>query len=305
MKRVLTAVVLIPLVLLLVFKGPEWLMPLVLGLLSYLAVREFVGIARGHGLAPPGRLLTGFVLLLFLLPLPLAALISPFTLPSDVAWLLPILLTVLAPFVFLGATSFGADLKRSLPDAAAALFGFIYIGISLVSVWLLWWRDWGSVLVLHLLLIVWSGDIAAYYVGTHWGRRKLAPRLSPNKTWEGALASLVVATALGTVILANLWPIQEWLAQHKLLSLVGERGWGSPPVIPTWFAIIGSAIINIAAQLGDLIESAMKRGAGLKDSGTLLPGHGGILDRIDALLFAGPVAMLVFAVGSILLRIHE
>lgn len=305
MKRVLTAVVLIPLVLLLVFKGPEWLMPLVFGLLSYLCVGEFAAIARGHGLAPPQRLLTVYVLLLFLLPFPLAAL-SPFTLPSDVAWYLSILLTVLAPFVFLGATSFGGELKKSLPDAAAALFGFIYIGISLLSVWLLWWRDWGSILVLHLLLIVWSGDIAAYYVGSLWGRRKLAPRLSPNKTWEGAVASLAVATALGAVVLANLWPIQEWLAQHKLASLAGIAGWGSPPpVFPMWFAVIGSAIINLAAQLGDLIESAMKRGANLKDSGTLLPGHGGILDRIDALLFAGPVAMLVFAVGSILVRINE
>ncbi|HXE30499.1 MAG TPA: phosphatidate cytidylyltransferase, partial [Terriglobales bacterium] len=120
----------------------------------------------------------------------------------------------------------------------------------------------GAMWLVFLLVVVWVGDTAALYAGRAWGRHRLAPRVSPGKSWEGAVASMIAAAAVGAGVGA-------W--QHAYI------------LIPVAIAI------NIAAQVGDLAESALKRGAGVKDSGTLLPGHGGVLDRIDALLFAAPV----------------
>jgi phosphatidate cytidylyltransferase len=121
------------------------------------------------------------------------------------------------------------------------------------------------------------GDTAALYVGRAWGRHKLAPKLSPNKTWEGAVGSVA-----GSVMMAaGLWGLAELFQQwdFSLLSYPGE----------IWYWMLLAVVVNIAAQVGDLAESALKRSAGVKDSGSLLPGHGGVLDRIDALLLAAPV----------------
>jgi len=131
--------------------------------------------------------------------------------------------------------------------------------------------------VLFLMVCVWSGDIAALYIGRAFGRHKLAPRISPGKTWEGSIASI-----LGSLLAAGLviWAGDILTARGNLILHITE---------PIWQTLTLAAVLNIAAQLGDLLESAVKRGAGVKDSGTMLPGHGGILDRIDALLVAAPV----------------
>ena len=127
------------------------------------------------------------------------------------------------------------------------------------------------------MLSVWAGDTAALYIGRAFGRHKLAPHLSPGKTWEGSAASILGSLlAAGALIL-----LSDQLSAHgNTLIHISE---------PVWQTLALAAILNIAAQLGDLLESAVKRGAGVKDSGTMLPGHGGILDRIDALLLAAPV----------------
>jgi len=294
-KRVLSAVVLIPLVLLLVFKAHPAFFLLALGGVSYFCVREFVDLAKGHGLRPLETLLLGFVLIPFLAP-PLVSF------PLGVGYLASrffYLFYLSSPFAFLVTAMFRKNLREALPDAAVSLLGLLYIGIGLYSVWFLRsLGDDGSVLVLCLLLIVWSGDISAYYVGTYLGRRKLVPRISPNKTWEGAIASFVVATSLGSAMLLHFDLIFNWLLSHNLVLVSGEVYQQRPlEGFPTWFIFCSAAIINVAAQLGDLAESAMKRGANVKDSGNLLPGHGGVLDRVDALLFAGPAAMLVFDLG--------
>jgi phosphatidate cytidylyltransferase len=143
--------------------------------------------------------------------------------------------------------------------------------------------------VLYLLIVVWSGDTFAYYVGRSMGRHRMSPRVSPKKTWEGAVASVIGSVLLGTYVLAHAYQISTWLWQHHLL---GERqyGWFTPqPLASIAEMVVLSAFVNIAAQLGDLVESTVKRGANIKDSGSILPGHGGMLDRIDALLFAAPV----------------
>ena len=292
MKRVLTAVVLIPVVLLLIFRAPPLLLALVLGGIACVCAVEFVEIARGHGLRPSKRLLSGLLLLFFLIPA-----LSPLMYRDTDT----LILLLIVPSVLLIGTCARGNLREALPDAAVSLFGFLYVGGGLLSVWLLWTRSFplGGVFVFYLLLVVWSGDISAYYVGTYAGRRKLAPAISPNKTWEGAIASFVVATGLGSTILFNLHPLYDRLVAYRVLAL--PLGWGDGlPLYPVWFSLIVSAIVNLAAQIGDLTESAMKRGANLKDSGTILPGHGGMLDRIDALLFAGPVAVLVFAVFDVM-----
>jgi phosphatidate cytidylyltransferase len=120
-----------------------------------------------------------------------------------------------------------------------------------------------------VLLLAWAGDSAAYYVGRAFGRHKLAPRISPGKTWEGTVASAVMAAAVGVAYLHYFLPTVNLLA-----------------------ALVFSLTVNAAGQLGDLAESALKRSARMKDSGTLLPGHGGMLDRMDNFLFAAPTAYL-------------
>jgi phosphatidate cytidylyltransferase len=125
--------------------------------------------------------------------------------------------------------------------------------------------------------VVWVGDIAALYVGKNYGSNKLAPAISPNKTWEGSIAS-VVSSVLITLLLI-------YLAEYFAGSASSILAY--PGSVLHW--VLLAIVLNIVAQLGDLAESALKRGAGVKDSGTMLPGHGGILDRIDALLLAAPV----------------
>ena len=139
----------------------------------------------------------------------------------------------------------------------------------------------GKPLVLFLMVCVWSGDIAALYVGRQFGRHKLT-RLSPNKTWEGTLASVAGSVLAG---LAVVYAGEFLSARGNTLLHIVE---------PVWQSALLAIIINIAAQLGDLVESAIKRGVGAKDSGTLLPGHGGVLDRIDSLILAGPVVWAAY-----------
>jgi phosphatidate cytidylyltransferase len=145
------------------------------------------------------------------------------------------------------------------------------------TLYLLSAQDNGPSLLVFLLLVVWSGDIAALYVGRSLGRWTLAKRLSPNKTWEGSIAS--VAASVGVAALM-VW-VGALLTARSIMYL------SYPGTYVHWIGL--AVLLNIAGQVGDLVESAIKRGAGVKDSGKLLPGHGGFLDRIDALLLAAPV----------------
>ena len=145
----------------------------------------------------------------------------------------------------------------------------------------------GAFWVLYLLLIVWAGDIFAYFVGRALGRHLMAPRISPKKTWEGAAASVAASLLVGSLLFTYSLPISSFLLR---VGLIERRDGLFGLEKPEWLPIVVLTIaVNIAAQLGDLVESLIKRGAGVKDSGTILPGHGGMLDRIDALLFAAPV----------------
>lgn len=146
------------------------------------------------------------------------------------------------------------------------LFGILYIGYTLGHVlWLKAQHD-GPMLIFFLMLVTWASDAAAYYVGKTWGSRPLAPSLSPNKTVEGFVGGLVAA------------PLIAWLSHL----------WFLPAVTPVDCLILGM-LFTVLGLLGDLSESALKRYAGVKDSGSLIPGHGGMLDRVDSLLLNAPV----------------
>jgi phosphatidate cytidylyltransferase len=183
------------------------------------------------------------------------------------------------------------DLRQALPAAAISYLGFLYIGIPLGELSLTGYTRYGRILIFVFLITVWSGDVFAYYAGRAFGRHKLAPNISPGKTWEGAIASAMGAVVLCVVLFHYIPAISSGLADAldsfpSRSIFYADAGIDSPPI---WLAAIFGLCVNIAAQLGDLTESALKRGAGVKDSGTLLPGHGGILDRIDAMLLAAPV----------------
>ena len=193
----------------------------------------------------------------------------------------------IAPFVFLTIAMRRTELSSGYPAAAASAFAFTYIALPMGMLVQLRQQWAGAFYLLYLLLVVWAGDIFAYFVGKSMGRHLMAPRISPKKTWEGAAASLVASVGVGCVLFHYALPLSSALLR---LGLIARRdglfGLEQPAMGPV---ILLTIVLNVAAQLGDLVESLIKRGAGVKDSGSILPGHGGMLDRIDALLFAAPV----------------
>ena len=263
MKRVLTAVVLIPLVLLLIFKGPFWLITPVVGAVAELALWEYLTLADATGAKTPRIAAVLAVAALFVFTFLRPEILGPLTGAIVLAMLI--------------VCAFRSPLKRVLPDSAYSVFGVFYIGLSLTTLPLLSQQENGSSLLVFLLFVVWAGDTAALYIGRTWGRKKLAPAISPGKSWEGSAASMVGSLAVTGLLI--------WLANTLLAHDVDLLSYPGP--VYRWFVL--AAILNVAGQIGDLVESALKRGAGMKDSGFLLPGHGGVLDRIDALLFAAPV----------------
>jgi len=192
----------------------------------------------------------------------------------------------IAPFVFLTIAMRRAQMSGAYPAAAASAFAFVYVALPMAMLVQLRQQWAGAFWLLYLLLVVWAGDIFAYFVGRSVGRHLMAPRISPKKTWEGAAASLAASLLVGSLLFSHARQISSFLLSLRLIErrdgLLGEN-------LELWPIILLTVALNIAAQLGDLVESLIKRGAGVKDSGSILPGHGGMLDRIDALLFAAPI----------------
>jgi len=246
MKRLLTALALIPIVVYTVLFANFWIFLAVVMAVACLCYREYDAIATAYGFGAPGPLgfAAGLLMLVF----------------EGESWLL---LTGIALLV-LALSMRAEDLAKALPRASLLFIGVVYVFGSWKCALPL--RALNPHWLMYGLLVSWAGDIGAFYVGRKFGRHKMAPRVSPKKSWEGAAASVVTA-----VVLAGAY----------LLRFI--------PGISVASAIAVTAAANVGGQLGDLAESAMKRGANVKDSGTMLPGHGGFLDRVDSTLFALPV----------------
>lgn len=246
MKRVLTAAALIPIVVYVTLAANDWVFTAVVVAAAFLSFREYTSIAEAYGFGAFGWLgyAAGLALLFW---------------NGDV-WLILLAAALVAFALSLRA----GDLAKVFPHSALFVSGLVYIfgawkcavGLHVVG------RHW----LMYALLVSWVGDIGAYYVGRSFGKHRMAERISPKKSWEGAAASVVTAIAIGGAYLVYFVP-NIGIAEAILLT----------------------AAANAAGQLGDLFESAMKRGAGVKDSGAILPGHGGFLDRVDSTLFAMPL----------------
>jgi phosphatidate cytidylyltransferase len=285
-KRVVTALVLIPLVLLLVLKAPLYVMAIVAGAVALLAVAEFLKLAGHYGIQPLWNATYAFVALFFVLVI--VATTNRVPLVETTAMIYGLALaTAFAPFMFLTIAMRRPELPSGYPAAAASTFAFTYVAIPMALLVQIRQQPAGAILVIYTLLVVWAGDIFAYFVGKAIGRHRMSPEISPKKTWEGAIASVVASVVIGTLWFQHAVGISTWLLQLGLIERRDGMFGLQQPQLGT--IIVLSAIVNIAAQLGDLVESLIKRGAGVKDSGSILPGHGGMLDRIDAMLFAVPV----------------
>ena len=259
LRRILTALVAAPLVLGLAYLG-DWPFAALVGVLGLVGQVELYRMARSAGAAPnyTGGLVLGALVVA--------------TLARPALWTLAALWLVL----FLVGAPFLLPQDRFLTSLTTTLAGTVYPTGMLGSLVLL--RDARSPavddetafwLVVLVFLLVWATDIFAYYVGRAVGKRRLAPSISPNKTWEGTLgglgAALVVATGLKLTVLSGL-------------------PWGHMGAL----ALIGGGV----SQVGDLMESQLKRSTGADDSSSLLPGHGGVLDRFDAMMVAAPLIYL-------------
>ncbi|MFQ5929369.1 MAG: phosphatidate cytidylyltransferase [Acidobacteriota bacterium] len=258
-RRVATAAILLPPVLLSIFYFPlSWFL-LVIDLFLFLGVFELL------------RLLAHYGVQRYWLTFPLVLLL-PWIWSYHPTLVLAYL--VLASLICMGWDVFQPrDVKSGFFSTAGNLMAIIYIGIPL-SIAASFQPNQASELLL-ILSIIWAGDIASFLVGKTWGKHKVTPRVSPNKSLEGYIAGLVFSVL--TAILFGRYLLSTWPTSHLLLT---------------------GTFLALAGTVGDLFESMLKRGAELKDSSNLMPGHGGILDRIDSLLFAFPAYYLL----SILLK---
>ncbi|MCC6362396.1 MAG: phosphatidate cytidylyltransferase [Bryobacterales bacterium] len=245
MRRILTALILIPSVIYVIFFGPALLFRLVVAALGFACFHEFSGIAEAQQIRVPVWL--GQVLGLVFLLAPVAD------------WRLVLALTMALMLWALRAER----LSEAIGLSATTLLGIIYVYGAWRCATVL--RDQSPWWLFFAVSINWVADSAALYVGRTFGKHKLAPVVSPAKTWEGAAGAAVFATVFGMVLLPRVTQISP--LEAGLLSFV----------------------VCVAGQMGDLAESALKRGAGVKDSGHMLPGHGGWLDRLDSTLFSMPV----------------
>lgn len=250
-QRVLSAVVLIPVVALLIYLGGWWFTALV-AVMGVLAGYEAYAMLRSAGHTPLVLWGLGIVALL-----PLLAMLD-----GQERWLPP-LLTAAVLLTLVAALAHRSQSPAT--DWALTVAVAFYLGGLIRYGPLLRNHDHGLGWVVTALLVTWVTDSGAYFVGVRFGQRKMAPRLSPKKTWEGALGGWIVGV----------------LAAAALVPLV-------LPHLAIWQGLLAGVAVCTVAPFGDLAESMFKRQCGVKDSGHLIPGHGGAFDRIDSLLFVFP-----------------
>lgn len=252
LRRVYTAAILAPAIYVVIHYLPPWALTLLLIAGGFIALMELYRISFQ---SRPNRLLIG-------VGLATSALILAWRhLPFALADLL-----VVSTLALLVAMLFSSSpIEHRLKDTTITLFGMLYVGLTLSTLVSTRLLPSGELFVLFVALVTWAADTGAYYAGTLWGTHLLAPSVSPKKTGEGVLGGMALAT--GAALLAHAW----FLPQLSLLD-----------------ALVLGVLLTGSGLLGDLCESVIKRSVGVKDSGGSLPGHGGMLDRLDSLLFTAP-----------------
>jgi phosphatidate cytidylyltransferase len=276
--RIATAAVLIPIVVAIVWWAPPVLLAALAALIAILALLEFFDLGDRIGLRAFKKWSYFCTALIFYAQYSAGFLIKHsfsegISIVRDAAGGALSIEAALLIFIF-GCVSIGLSTRRPLhevlPAIAISAAGILFIALPFsYIVRLNETEQVGRQLVLFTLVLVWAGDMLAYFVGKGLGRLPMAPALSPKKTWEGAIGNVIASMLMGVLF-------ARWMQMDVTIPLV----------------IAGVA--NIAGQAGDLIESAYKRGAAVKDSGALLPGHGGMLDRIDSLILAAPVVWTLY-----------
>jgi phosphatidate cytidylyltransferase len=252
LRRVYTAALLIPGVYIIIRYLPPWCLTLLLMAGGCLALMELYRMSfesrQNHLLVGAGLAVSALVLARQHVPFGLTEILAVATLALPAAMLL-------SPGPF----------DRRLKDLAITAFGVLYVGFTLSTIVSTRALPGGEWFVLFVAVVTWAADTGAYYAGTLWGKHLLAPSVSPKKTIEGVGGGL--ALAVGAALLACAWFV---------------------PQLSLFDAVILGLLLTVAGLLGDLWESALKRRVGVKDSGSILPGHGGMLDRLDSLLFTAP-----------------
>lgn len=265
MSRLITALVVLPILIASILIS--WLQPLFVLLAAaamVLGLFEFYVLAKKRDLKPDavaGYLAAAALFVAFYITRPEQLL--------DMLWLLQAVLIVFIPATMIAAALRGAPFEKMLASTGATVLGVLYVvflGGHLVALRTGFTQAVSADLLSFFFLVLMGADTAAYYVGRALGKHKLAPSISPGKTWEGVAGGFVAGLLMATI--AHYWFLPE---------------------LPLKIALPLAAVMVVVGILGDLTESALKRGSGAKDAAKLLPGHGGILDRLDSLLFNAPL----------------
>lgn len=279
-RRIIFAVIAAPASIALIYFG-DWALAIVLSVLAALAAWEFFRIARETGALP---LEPAGIALAALLPIAVhGQRLGVYTL--SLTAIVAMLLVLFSSTIWLRGPS-----GKPLSSVAITAFGVMYAGLF-SYIYALRYHDYavgagaGTVLVVLPVLLTWSTDVGAYAFGRTFGKKKLIPSVSPGKTVEGAVGGL------GLTIVICLLYVRFILMPYAQLGLTIQG------------AVLFAIVVSVAAQTGDLAESLLKREAGIKDSSRIIPGHGGILDRFDSVLFVMPIAFLLL--GRLLLPIPQ
>ncbi len=267
MSRIITAAILLPVLIASILIS--WLAPLFVALAlaaMVLGLYEFWLLARRREMKPD--VVVGFAAA--------AAILTAFYFDEPA-----LLLLILPAFTIIALSAEmlrGAPFEKMMASVGATILGVMYVALlggHLVAVRMGFSQEWSADLLAFFFLVIMGSDTGAYYTGRTFGRHKLAPNISPGKTWEGAIGGM--AASLLMAVIAHYWFF---------------------PQLALKFALPLAALMNVLGVVGDLTESALKRGAGAKDAAQILPGHGGLLDRLDSLLFNAP---LIYYFGKWLL----
>lgn len=264
LKRWLTGIIAVPILIYLIGPGPRWLFHGLLLLVSVVGLFEFfrITIPNLPALIKIVSFILAFLLFYFISQ-------GPFFMSFAIASLWVIIPLFLYLFVY------PTQKAHAIDDTGKIVLGLLYVCLPLSILIFVDKHPTGNIWIFFLLTVIFMSDTGAFYFGKAFGKHKLYPSVSPGKTWEGAIGGLL-SSLLAASIFIRIFPIYKF----------------------SFYLLVLAASLSIMGQVGDLAESMLKRNYGIKDSGTILPGHGGVLDRIDALLFSIPI-LYIFLTWSI------